>query len=114
MRVTSDIFVSALIRRVFAHGGFAAVMRRGAAEAGAVFLVARDRSGEASRFGPAPQAGYGSAAPPERAFVPMPHMSDEDFKARMAREARFDPDFWLVEIEPGTEPVQDLLSIMPT
>ncbi|MEP2580565.1 MAG: DUF1491 family protein, partial [Roseibium sp.] len=38
MRVTSEFFVSALVRRVFGEGGFAAVSRRGAPEAGAVFV----------------------------------------------------------------------------
>ena len=44
MRVTSEFFVSALIRRVFSSGGFAAVERRGATEAGAVFLRRRRAS----------------------------------------------------------------------
>ncbi|EHK53596.1 DUF1491 family protein, partial [Allomesorhizobium alhagi] len=55
MRVTTDLFVSALVRRIFAAGGFAAVVKRGATEAGAVFVIARGRLGDASLYGPAPQ-----------------------------------------------------------
>ena len=48
MRLTSDFWVSALMRRVFAEGGFAAVARRGASEAGAVFVVTRNRVGQST------------------------------------------------------------------
>ncbi|MET0943059.1 MAG: DUF1491 family protein, partial [Mesorhizobium sp.] len=43
MRVTSELWVSALTRRVFSGGGFAAILKRGAAEAGAVFILSRNR-----------------------------------------------------------------------
>ncbi|KAB2862521.1 MAG: DUF1491 family protein, partial [Bauldia sp.] len=43
MRVTTDFWISSVVRRAFAEGGFAAVERRGAAEAGAVMIRRRDR-----------------------------------------------------------------------
>ena len=69
MRVTSDFWVSALLRRVFGAGGFAAVVNRGATEAGAVFVLARGRLGEVALYGPAPQTSYDSAKPDDRFFV---------------------------------------------
>lgn len=45
MRVTTDLWVSAMVRRVFSSSGFAAVIQRGATEAGAVFVLTRDRFG---------------------------------------------------------------------
>ena len=51
MRVTTDLWVSALVRRVFSGGGFAAIAKRGSTEAGAVFVIVRDRFGGASLFG---------------------------------------------------------------
>ncbi len=68
MRVTTDFWVSALMRRVFAEGGFAAIARRGAAEAGAMFVVTRNRIGQSTLFGPAPQSAYDSARPDDRQF----------------------------------------------
>ena len=50
MRVTSALFVSALVRRAMVGGAFAAVTRRGASEAGAIFVVAR--LGSEERFDP--------------------------------------------------------------
>jgi hypothetical protein len=100
MRITSDLFVSALMRRAFAAGGFAAIERRGAAEAGAIFVVARSRMGELTLFGPAAQASYEEGRPQDRLFAELLRSIDPgEVAARLAREARFDPDLWIVEVE---------------
>lgn len=102
MRVTTEIWVAALLRRVFGEGGFGAVLRRGGDSAGAVFIVGRERSGEATLFGPAPQTGYDDARPEERYFVEMLRTEDEArLSDKLEREARFDPDLWVVELEPA-------------
>ncbi|MER0239590.1 DUF1491 family protein [Fulvimarina sp. MAC8] len=97
MRITSDLFVSQLTRRVFNDGGFAAVERKGAEEAGAIYIVTRNRLGEVTLYAPAFQSLVEESG--TRAFVREPLTDEEAFKARFEREARFDPDFWLVEIE---------------
>lgn len=100
MRVTSDLFVSALVRRAFAAGGFAAVERRGATEAGAIFVTARSRLGEVTLFGPAAQATYEEGRPQERFFTELMRSEDPGvIAARLEKEARFDPDLWVVEVE---------------
>lgn len=102
MRVTSDLWVAALLRRVFGEGGFGAVLKRGGDSAGAIFLVVRDRMGEAVLYGPAPQTGYGEGRPDDRLFVELVRtLEPERIDARLDKEKRFDPDLWLVEIEPG-------------
>lgn len=112
MRVTTDLWVSALVRRVFSSTGFAAVIQRGATEAGAVFVLTRDRFGEVTLFGPAPQTSYDEARPDERLFGKLETTADEDaINTRLERERKFDPDIWVVEIEPGTVPIEDLIAI---
>lgn len=112
MRVTTDLWVSALLRRVFAEGGFGAIVRRGAAEAGAVFLISRNRLGETTLFGPAPQTAYDSGRPDERQFSELLAGVDADaIEARLAKEMRFDQDIWVVEVEPGSTPVAELLQL---
>lgn len=113
MRVTSELWVSALMRRVFAGGGFAAILRRGAVEAGAIFIVGRGRSGDVALYGPAPQAGYAEARPEERAFMRLAAENDAEIDAKLAREARFDPDFWVLEIEPAGAPAEPLFPVTP-
>ena len=99
MRVTSEIWISAAVRRAFSAGGFAAIARRGAAAAGAIMIVRRDRLGGAVLYGPAPQTFYDEARPDDRQFVVLTSQDDAAVDARIEREARFDPDLWVVEFE---------------
>lgn len=112
MRVTSDLWVSALVRRVFGAGGFAAVVRRGALEAGAIFVVARDRSGEMILFGPAPQTSYAEGRPDDRQFQELARTPDEQaVTARLEKEARFDSDVWVVELELAGQPAETFFTL---
>lgn len=100
MRVTSEFWIAALVRRAFGAGGFAAVERRGAAEAGAIFVVARGRFGNVRLYAPAPQASYDAGPAGGRLFQLLPLAEGEDaLRARIEREMRFDPDLWVVELE---------------
>lgn len=111
MRVTADFWVSALVRRVFAEGGFAAIMNKGASEAGAIFVILRDRFGGASLFAPAPQTSYDGARPDERYFIRYDLEDETALNARLEKEKRFDPDIWVVEIEPGKGAIGDFIQI---
>ncbi|WP_417667395.1 DUF1491 family protein [Roseibium sp.] len=99
MRVTSDFFVTALVRRIFADSGFAAISRKGAAEAGAVFIVVDRLDGTYDFYGPAPQAMF-MEQPQGRLFEKVLTGTErEEIAKRLEREARMDPDYWVVEIE---------------
>ena len=112
MRLATDFFVSALIRKAFGSGGFAAIVDRGATEAGAVFILARQRSGEVRLYGPAPQTSYDAGQPDERHFSLLAEGADDQaVEARLAREKRFDPDIWIVELEAGQLPVEELIVV---
>lgn len=85
-------------------------MRRGAAEAGAVFVTTRNRLGETSLFGPAPQTAYDSERPDERQFSALlTDVDDDAIEARLAKEMRFDSDIWVIELEPASTPLPELL-----
>jgi hypothetical protein len=99
MRVVTDLFVSALVRRVFSSGGFAAVERRGAAQAGAVFIRQRFRDGLETLYGPAPQSVFEEGDDDRRFEVRAERCEAAECEAIITREARFDPDLWLVELE---------------
>jgi hypothetical protein len=101
MRLKSAIWVAAYLRRCQTAGVFGAVRRRGAEEAGAVFVKVATLDGNAMLYVPAPQTVYDDSRPIERFFVattpqPVPEQSVED---RLAKEIRFDPDAWIVETE---------------
>lgn len=99
MRVVTDLFVSALVRRVFSSGGFAAVERRGAAEAGAIFIRQRFRDGLETLYGPAPQSVFSDGDEDRRFEIRAERQDAAECDAIIAREARFDPDLWVVELE---------------
>lgn len=99
LRVTSDFWVSALVRRVFNAGGYAAVIHRGATEAGAIFVILRARDGTCRLFGPAAQTSYYESCPQERQFTVILESDEEAVTARLEKERRFDPDLWVLELE---------------
>jgi len=101
MRLRSDIFVAALIRAAETGGAFATLRHRGADAAGAILVHVDRRDGTGSLYGPAPQSLVEDDDPGRR-FVRMhapetlPAAAVEE---RIARERKFDPDLWVVEIE---------------
>ena len=111
LRVTSDFWVSALVRRVFNAGGFAAVVNRGATEAGAIFVVHRSRDGTCRLYGPAAQTSYDESGPQDRQFALFLEGDEEAVAARLDKERRFDPDLWVLEIEADEAAFADWLSL---
>lgn len=101
MRLRSDIFASALIRRAETQGAVAMLRRRGAAEAGALFIKLDRLDGRAAVYGPASQ----SEELPEGVDRLFSKVHADEWvdpagaEARLKREIMFDPDLWIVEIE---------------
>jgi hypothetical protein len=99
MRLKSAIWVAAYVRRCHGEGAYAVVRRRGAEEAGAIFVKLDRLDGTAALFTPAAQALFGEESG-ERIFEPAQGTADSaDIEARLTREIRFDPDLWIVEVE---------------
>jgi hypothetical protein len=103
VRLKSAIWVSAYVRRCNIEGVFAAVRRRGAEEAGAIFIKVARLDGTATLYGPAPQSAFDEDRPGDRAFIvcvgreaPAP---EADCETYLAKELKFDPDIWIVETE---------------
>lgn len=109
MRLRTDIFVSALLRRVFAAGDFAAVEKKGAEQAGAIFIRQHFRDGLETLYGPAPQSVFDEDAAGERLFeVRLERGEAEAVRQMLDRERKFDPDLWIVELE-----ADDVAGIVP-
>jgi hypothetical protein len=110
MRLRTDIFVSALLRRVFSRGDFAAVERKGAEEAGAIFIRQHFRDGFETLYGPAPQTAFDGEDSDDRRFEIRLERGDADaVRAMLEREAKFDSDLWIVELE--CDDVSDLVPL---
>jgi hypothetical protein len=99
-RLRTDFWVGALRRRAEAAGAYVSIARRGAEEAGAVFLTVDRRDGRFDIYGPAPQSVFEDDGPADRLFSLVASVeSEEELRSRLEREVRFDPDLWLVDIE---------------
>jgi hypothetical protein len=97
MRLRSDFWVAAYIRTQEVKGGFATLRRRGAAEAGAVFVVLDCLDGRVALFAPGP-----SDEDLGRRFVRAHKAEWEEpgeIAARLQREIHRDPDIWIVDVE---------------
>ena len=94
VRLKSAIYVQALIRRCEVAGAAAYLLRRGAEEAGAVFLKLNPLNGALTVLSPARRGE-------DRVWTrPLGDAADEARCAEyFARQIRFDPDIWIVEIE---------------
>lgn len=103
MRLTTEFWVSALLRRAFSDGCFGAIEKRGATEAGAVFIIRRDRDGTMSLYGPAPQSDYTGEIAERRFGCEIENAGIEDIQRRLDKERRFDSDLWVIEIEAERE-----------
>lgn len=98
MRVTSGFWVGVYLRRAMAEGCFTSVVKRGAEEAGAIFVILNSCNGEFSLFGPAPQTSFDEGS--DRLFAPVLENIDEiAVLDRLEREKKFDPDLWIIENE---------------
>jgi hypothetical protein len=102
MRLKSGIWVQAYLRRCAIEGAYAVVRRRGADEAGAVFVRIDRLDGTSDLFGPAPQAVFDDAQPADRVFIAClkeQPAADAAVESYLASQLRFDPDIWIVEVE---------------
>jgi hypothetical protein len=99
MRLKSALWVAAYLRRCQVEGTYGVVRRRGAEEAGAIYVRIDRLDGTSDLYGPAPQSEVESG---DRSFAPClaeRPAPDAAVEAYLAREIKFDPDVWIVEVE---------------
>lgn len=95
-RLTAELFVSALLAQVSGEGGFGAVLRRGDRERGDVLLILIERGTTKSLL--ERRLGADGAYAWADLIAGEPDGSVASDRLVAARE-RFDPDFWLVELD---------------
>lgn len=110
MRLRSDIFVSALTRRLFGRGDFAAVEHKGSDAAGAIFIRQRFRDGLETLYAPAPQSFFDEEESGARLFeIRLERKDPEEISRILDRELKFDPDLWIIELE--TDDIGDIVPL---
>ena len=96
-RLRSDFWVGAHLRLCNSQQAPAVLRRRGADEAGAIFIVLDRLDGEQRLYGPGPQSLADETG--ERLFSLLVTGSAVAVSDRLEREMRFDPDLWIVDVE---------------
>ncbi len=94
-RLTSQVLVSALLRRAQIEGGFGAVLAKGDPTAGAVMVILAERGARVQLLERLlqPDGSYAWRDSGQAAT------DDEKFAALLERRRRGDPDLWLLELD---------------
>ena len=99
MRLKSAIWVAAYVRRCHLEGAFAVVRRKGAEEAGAVYVIVNHLDRTHHVFGPAPGPAYDEQGERRFSLEFVGAVPAAEVDTLIARRAASDPDIWVVEIE---------------
>jgi hypothetical protein len=100
MRLRTEFWIKAYIRRCAVEGAAAVVVRHGDDDAGAIFIKVDRLDGTCLVFGPAPAGLDGAES--DRRWNPCLNPSGVECGAAdnfLGREASFDSDLWIVEVE---------------
>jgi len=107
MRLKSHIWVSAYLRRLNSSFISAALIRRGDSDAGAIYIKIARLDGTCQVYAPL-SAHMVEAMPGDalildegRAWQPVytPHAQETEADEYLARQAKRDPDVWILEVE---------------
>ena len=109
-RLASHMLVSGLIRQAEAHGGFAAVLRKGDRTAGTILLLRREKGQNPALFERFPSLdGPDSWMRVTIEDIDIEQKISEFLDRRVAR----DPDIWILELDvPSAERFTDILATM--
>ena len=102
MRVTTQLWVSAYLRTRNDNGFPTVLIRRGAREAGAVFVRVDRLDGTIDLYQPASQLSYADSHLERgaRLFVDMLQKATVfEVMDKLEAEEKFDSDFWVIETE---------------
>jgi hypothetical protein len=98
MRVKSEIWVRAYLRRCQAEAVPVVIARRGDAAAGAIFISVDRLDGTVCLYGPAP-AGLKGGEMDRRWVRCLGAVGSAEASVYLAHQLEFDPDLWILEVE---------------
>jgi hypothetical protein len=99
MRIKSEIWVKAYLRRCQGQGVPAVVARRGDESAGAIYICINRLDRTVTLYGPAP---VGLESDTERRWVSCfaaGLIAEAEAVSYLARQIKFDSDIWILEVE---------------
>jgi hypothetical protein len=104
MRLPTELWVKAYLRRLSGAGVFSAIVKRGDQDHGTLWIKVSRPDRTATLYGPAPEP-LDEPTPEDgrdRSFMRMHKaetVADADAELQLKRARDFDSDLWIVEIE---------------
>jgi hypothetical protein len=103
--IRSDLWASAFVRRHNDIGNICVVARRGDPIAGQIFIEIDHLNGTVTLLTPAPSSAR-EEGNEDRLFIrQLERVAPEAARARIEREADFDPDLWVIAVETRSDDV---------
>lgn len=100
MPLKSEIWVKGHLRACYVAGLSGVVARRGAAEAGAVYVQVFKSPGEVILRAPAPGPAYDNTGRRQWSYpLGEAPVAPQEARVYLERQAAIDPDIWIVDIE---------------
>lgn len=100
MRIKSEIWAKAYIRTCSSNGASAVLVRRGQGDGGAIFIKINSLDSDVVLYGPAPAGLDANSNDRLWAVCLGPGaVSESDADNYLRRQAEFDPDIWIIEVE---------------
>ena len=102
IRLTSAIWFGIFMRRESERGAFVTVSKKGAQQAGALYIVHDHLDGTCSLYAPAPQALIKPSETDDRRFEKIFDREPRELMGEyLEKQRRFDSDLWIIETEGG-------------
>ena len=95
-RLASSVLVSALIHRAQAESGFAAVLAKGDPQSGSLLVILAEKGRKSTIL---QRAMQGDGRYSWQPTGPQDIENEEEVSAFVARQRRYDPDLWLIELD---------------
>ena len=106
MRLTSAMWFAVFMRNETARGAYVSVVKSGAQQAGALFVIQNHLNGNLNLYAPAPQALIEEPDGDDRKFeCVLDNVSQDAVDAYLEKQKNFDPDLWIIETESGSDPI---------
>ena len=102
MRLTSIMWLGIFMRQETARGAFVTVAKKGAQQAGALFVIHNHLNGTLDLYGPAPQSLFDDNVSDRQFEKVLTGVSQSELDVYMEKQKNFDPDLWIIETESGT------------
>lgn len=103
MRLTSAMWFAVFMRTESARGAYVSVIKSGAQQAGAIFIIQNHLNSMLNLYAPAPQALMGELDNDDRKFeCVLDNVSQQVIDDYLEKQKNFDPDLWIIETESGS------------